>query len=81
MTPEAEVLLVKWFLLLYESRSNSTNPMDIDPHYRVTWTEIYEKMKEFGCTLGVVDARLLWNKIQRRHRLITSTDDSGSPID
>lgn len=67
MKPEAEAELVTWFRDLFAARTGTNNPLDFDPRYRVTWSEVYGRMRELGCTLGLVDARQLWLKIKKRN--------------
>lgn len=71
--PGAEEALVKWFRDLFAARSGTNDPLDFDPSYRVTWTEVWEKMKELGYTQSVVDGRIEWATIARRWGLEPAT--------
>jgi hypothetical protein len=68
-TPENEKLLVAWFKEKFATRTPPRSILDMIPEYRVTWTEIREKMAELGWNEAPPDLRLAWEAIHQRHRL------------
>ena len=70
-----EEVLICWFRNLFKARTDSRNVLDFDPGYRVTWTEIWGKMQELGYSGNVIDARILWNGLHKKHRLHKLTKD------
>lgn len=61
--------LVEWFKRLYEDRTPARSVLDADPRYRVTWTEIWDKMRRLGYGGDVVDGRRLWHQIFDRRKI------------
>ena len=72
MTSGWEDKTVEWVLAKYEERTwnvyfGKLCPYDVHPDYRVPWSEVLTKMREFGYSKkSVVLARLDWASVCKR---------------
>lgn len=59
---------VKAVKALMVKRSNTNNPYDWNPDYRVLWSEVFALMKEHGFVGNVIDARWAWDEATKKIR-------------